>query len=68
MELVPTEEINRMTAYAEELLERLEREPELADRLIASVEKRVLTEQPAESPKERYERLFFNGSNGGRHK
>ncbi len=62
MELITAEEIEETVAYAELLLERMKNEPELADQFVESTEKRILTEQPEESPKERYERLFFNGN------
>ncbi len=51
-------EIAKTVAFAKTLIERMEHEPELAEQFIASIEERVLTEQPKESPKETYERLY----------
>ncbi len=64
MEQISLKDIAETVAYTESLLERLQKEPELADEFIVSIDERVLTEQPEESPLDRYERLFLSALEG----
>ena len=58
-------EVQETVAFSKTILVRLKTEPDLADQFIAAIDKRVLTEQPEETPKERYERLFFSKNGNG---